>query len=81
MSKLNEYRDIIYLIIGFLLILAGLSFILGGAIGIFGEPSRVGWLTLFAFAVTMLGLPAGVSLVIGIILFGLGIWCYKQANK
>ena len=82
MSRLfHEYREILFLILGFILVVAGLSFILGGTIGFFGEPSRVGWLTLLAFAVTMLGLPAGLSLVLGIILLVLGILCYKQADK
>ena len=82
MSRINnEYREIVFLIVGFILIVAGLSFALGGVIGLFGEPSRVGWLTLLAFAVTMLGIPAGVSLIIGIILFILGVMCYKEADK
>lgn len=82
MSRIgNENREIILLITSFILVVAGFAFILGGAIGLFGQPSRVGLLAILAFAVTMLGIPAGISLTIGIILLILGVVCYRKANK
>jgi hypothetical protein len=76
----SNNKDIILPILSLILLVVGVVFTLGGIIGLMGSPSRVNWLGFLAFVVVMLGVPAGVSLVIGIISLALAFICYKKAG-
>lgn len=79
-SWFSNNKSIILSILALLLLIIGSAFTLGGLIGLIGSPSRINWLGLLAFVVVMLGVPAGVSLVIGIILLVLAYICYKKSD-
>lgn len=76
----SNNKDIILPTLTLVLLVAGVTFTLGGLIGLMGSPSRVNWLGLLAFVVVMLGVPTGVSLAIGITLLILAFICYKKSD-
>lgn len=76
----SNNKDIILPTLTLVLLVAGVVFTLGGLIGLMGSPSRVNWLGLLAFVVVMLGVPAGVSLAVGVTLLILAFICYKKSD-
>lgn len=76
----NDNKDIILSILSLILFVVGTAFTLGGLIGLIGSPSRVNWLGILAFVVVVLGIPAGVSLAVGVILLALAYVCYKKSG-